>query len=132
MWHGRLEVPRDGRPAEYRCGKNGRPFSAAFLVLRCKVWLTPTARAPCSNDANIGECKTWMQSELCSWQNSLRGQHPPKCIYSVPAQETAKHSAKFGWPLVSNVGAAMTPKSESCLNLLGCFKLTNGSQLLVG
>jgi len=23
-----IEVPRDGRPAEYRCGKNGVPFSA--------------------------------------------------------------------------------------------------------
>ena len=38
MW---ANAQRDGRPAEYRW----RPlFNAA-------VWLTPTARVPCSNDA---------------------------------------------------------------------------------
>jgi len=48
-----------------------------------------------SNAANIGERKTWTQSEFCTWQNSVRWQEPPKMyIYSVPAQ--AKHRAKFG------------------------------------
>jgi len=41
-----------------------------FLVPRRKVWLTPAAAVPCSNAANIGERKTWMQSEFC----------PRKCI----------------------------------------------------
>ena len=45
-----------------------------FLVPRRKLWLTPTAQVPCSNAANIGERKTWTQSEFCSWQNSVRGQ----------------------------------------------------------
>ena len=27
------------------------------------------------------------------------GKSPRTCIYSAPAQETAKHRAKFGWPL---------------------------------
>jgi len=36
-----------------------------FLVPCCNVWLTPTAPVPCSNAANIGECKTWTQSEFC-------------------------------------------------------------------
>jgi len=79
-----------------------------FLVPRHKVWLTAAARVPSlpwSTAANIGERKTGTQSELCSWQNSVRGKRPPKCIYSVPAQETAKHHAKFGWPLLSDVGA---------------------------
>jgi len=49
-----------------------------FLVPRHKVWLTAAARVPCSNAANIGERKTWTQSELCSWQNSLRRQESPK------------------------------------------------------
>ena len=49
-----------------------------FLVPRRKVWLTPTARVPCSNAANIGERKTWTQSEYCTWQNSVMGQEPPK------------------------------------------------------
>jgi len=30
-----------------------------FLVPRRKVWLTPDARVPYSNAANIGERKTW-------------------------------------------------------------------------
>jgi len=33
---------RDGRHAEYRCAPS---------VQRRKVWLTPTIRVPCSNDA---------------------------------------------------------------------------------
>jgi len=49
-----------------------------FLVPRRKAWLTPAAGVPCSNTANIGECNTWTQSEFCMWQNSVRGQEPPK------------------------------------------------------
>jgi len=40
MW---ANLQRDGRPAEYRW----RPLS----VQRRKVWLVPTARMPCSNEA---------------------------------------------------------------------------------
>jgi len=97
------EVPHDGYPAEYRCGKDGETFSATtrltytkhgklavmvrmrtessvilFLVPRRNDWLMPTARVPCSNAANIGECKTGTQSEFCTWQNSVRGQETPK------------------------------------------------------
>jgi len=70
-------------------------FVIPFLVPRRKLWLTPTAQVPCSNAANIRERKTWTQSEFCSWQNFVRGKSLQKCIYSIPAQETAKHSAKF-------------------------------------
>jgi len=35
-----------------------------FLVARRKVWLTSTARVPCSNAANRGERKTWTQSQF--------------------------------------------------------------------
>ena len=59
-----------------------------------------------SDAANIGERKTDTQSELFTWQNSVRGQEPRKCIYSVPLQETAKHRAKFFWPLMNDVGTA--------------------------
>jgi len=69
MWALWADAHRDGRPAECRW----RP------LLNAAVWLTPTARArvPCSNAANIGERKTWTQSEFCTWQNSVRGQKPP-------------------------------------------------------
>jgi len=78
-----------------------------FLVglPRRKVWPTLAAGVPCSNAANILERKTWTQSELCTGQNSVRGKSPRKCIYSVPAQETAKYRAKFGSPPVSDVAA---------------------------
>jgi len=45
---------------------------------RRNVWLTSIARVPCSNAANIGELKTSTQSEVCTWQNSVSGQGPPK------------------------------------------------------
>ena len=59
------------------------------------------------------------------------GQEPPKCIYSIPVQATAKHRAKFGWPL-SDVAAVTKPKRETHWNLLGCPKLAIRSQPLVG
>ena len=83
MW---ADAQRDGCPAKYRW----RP------VAQCrKVWLMPTNRVSCSKAANI-EGKTCTQSEFCTWQNSVRGKSSQKCIYSVQAQETAKHRAKFG------------------------------------
>jgi len=48
------DAQRDGRPAEYAiCESSVIPF----LVPRRKVWLTTTARRPCSNVGNIGERK---------------------------------------------------------------------------
>ena len=75
-------------------GALGESSLIPFLVPRRKVWLTSTARVP--KTANIGLGKTSTQSEFCTWQTSLRGQEPRKCIYSVPAQETAKHRAESG------------------------------------
>ena len=42
-----------------------------FLVPRHKVWVTPAARVPWSNAANIGERRTWTQSEFYIFQNSV-------------------------------------------------------------
>ena len=41
------------------------------------------------------------------------GKSPPKCIYSLPAHETAKDRAKFGWPTVSDVAAVMKPRRKT-------------------
>ena len=60
-----------------------------FLVLRRKVWLTPTARVPCSNAANI-EGKTWTQG---TWQ-SVRGQKPPTMYISCTSPEDCQTSCK--------------------------------------
>jgi len=109
MW---ADAQRDGRPCEYRW-RPLRMFPNSILVLRGTVWLTSAAGVPCSDVANIGERKTWTQSEFYTWQNSVRGQEPRKCIYTVSAQETAKHRAEFGWPAMSNDRAVMKPRRET-------------------
>jgi len=93
----------DGRPTEYRW----------HPLLNAAVWLTPAAGVPCGNAANIRERKTWMQSEFCTWQNSVMGQSPRKSVYSAPAQETAKHRAKFGWLPLNDVAAVTKPRRET-------------------
>ena len=57
---------------------------------------------------------------------------PRKCLYSVSAQETAKHCAKFCLPAVSDVATVTKTRRETRWNLLGCLKLSYGSQPLVG
>jgi len=100
---------------------------------RRKVWMTPTTRVTCNNAANIGERKTWTQSDyFAPGKIPLRGKSPRKCTYSVPAQETAKHCAKFGWFPLSDVDAVTKSRRKTPWNLLGCCKLTNRSQPLVG
>ena len=64
------------------------------ILLNATAWLMHTTQVPCSNAANIGKCNTWTHSEFYTWQNSVRGQEPPKMY--IPAQEMAKHSVKFG------------------------------------
>jgi len=73
MW---VDAQRDGRPGGTLCKSSVIPF----LVPRCKVWLTPAAGVPCSNVANIGECKTWTRSTFSTWQYSCLsgGSNPPK------------------------------------------------------
>jgi len=61
----------------------------------------------------LGERKTWTESEFYTWQNSVRGKNPRKCIYSVPAQEAVKYRAKFDWPPLSDVGAVTKPRPET-------------------
>jgi len=61
---------------------------------RRKVWLTPTTRVPCSNAANIGERKTWTQSEFCTWQNYVRGQESPKMYIWCTSPGDGQRSCK--------------------------------------
>jgi len=74
------------------CKRSVIPFLTP--IPRRKVWLTPTGPVPCSNAANIGERKTWTQSEFCTGQNSVRGQEPPKmytqCTSPVDGETSCK------------------------------------------
>jgi len=94
-----------GRPVEYRWPSvlNAAKFGSRPLLDCRAVTLS------------IGQRKTWRtQSEFWIWQNSVREQQPPKVyIYSLPAQVTAKHCAKFGWLPLSDVAAVTKPRRES-------------------
>ena len=92
----------------------GGTLCESSVIPRHKVWLMAAARVPCSNAANIGVCKTWTQSEFCSWQNSVRGKSPRKCIHGAPAHEMDKAPAKFGWPPMTDVAALTKPRRETC------------------
>jgi len=67
-----------------------------FLVPRRKVWLTPMLECravtlPIWDSTGLGRKVNFAPGKI-----ALGGKSPGKCIYSVPAQETAKHRAKFG------------------------------------
>jgi len=55
------------------------------------------------------------QAKFC--QGATAPENVP--IYSVPAQETAKDRAKFGWTPVSDVAAVTKPRRETRSYLLG-------------
>jgi len=74
MW---ADILRDGRPAEYRW-RPLRQFRNSTPCTTPQSLADPAAGVPRSNAANIGERKTLMQSEFCTWRNSVRGQEPPK------------------------------------------------------
>jgi len=48
-----------------------------------------------------------------------QGPTAPKNVYIV-YHETAKHRAKFGWPVVSDVAAVTKSRQETRWNLLRC------------
>jgi len=103
-----------------------------FLVPCRKVWLTPLLEChavtlPIQENARLGRKVNFTCGKFLSGVKS-----PQKCIYSVAAQETAKHRSKFGWPPVNDVAAVKKPRRETHQNLLGCPKLPNRSQPLVG
>jgi len=82
---------------------------------------------PIKENARLGCLLNFAHGEIL-----LRGKSPGKCIYSVPAQETAKHRAKFGWPPLSDVAAVTKTRRETRWNLLRFPKLLNRSKPLVG
>jgi len=82
----------------------------SFFVPRRKVWLRPAAGVPCSNAANVrepGKIREPSPGKILSG-----GKSPQKCIYSVPAQETTKDRAKFGWPPLNDGAAVTKPRRE--------------------
>jgi len=90
MW---ADAQRDGYPAQYRW----RPLRNFRYSIPCTTPQSLADRAvgvPCSNAANIGERKTWTQSEFCTWQNSVRGQEPPKMYIWCTSPRDGQRSCK--------------------------------------
>jgi len=100
---------------------NAAKFGWRLLLKCCAIML------PIQENARL-ECKVNFALGRIPW----RGKSSQKCIYSVPAQEMAKHHVKFGWLPFRNIGAVTKPRHETRWNLLGCPKLQNRSQPLVG
>ena len=109
MW---ADAQRDGRLPNIG-GDLCESSVIPFLVARRKFWLTPAARVPCSNVVNIGERNTWTQREVCTNGKISSGARAPENVYNVPAQETAKHRARFGWPPVSDVAVVTKSRRET-------------------
>jgi len=107
MW---ANAQRDGRPAKYRwCPVPNTAKFGSRPLLDC---------LPCSNAAN----RTAQDLEDASRKVNfaprkipLRSYSGRKCIYSLPAQVSAKHCERFGWLLLSDVAA----KTRKLLNLAG-------------
>ena len=76
---------RDGRPAAYRW---------RACVQRPKVWLTPTARVPCSNAANIWECRMGVKWILHP-AKFIRGKIPRILLYLCPACSCSIHMSSL-------------------------------------
>jgi len=96
-------------------------------IIPRKVWLTP-----------LLECRAVTSPYRKTQKLDAKWIFAPDRIplvdksLSVPAQETAKHRAKCGWPPVNDVCAVTLPRRETSWNLQGCPKLTNTSQPFVG
>jgi len=101
---------------------------------RRKVWLAPTAQVPCSNAANRSRAQDLEHAKWILHLTKFRyGATAVINVFSsLPAQETAKHHAKFGWLPLSDVAAVTKPRRESRWNLPGYLKPANRSQPLVG
>ena len=87
MW---ADAQRDDRP-DTKFG--WRP------LLECRA-----VKLPIYDNARLGRKVNFVPGKT-----PLGGKSPRKCMYIVPAQETAKHRAKFGWSPFSDVDAVTKP-----------------------
>jgi len=101
MW---ANAQRDGRPAEYRWRRvlNAEKFGSRPL-LECRA-----VTLPIQESARLGGRKV----NFAPGKIPLQGNSRRKCINSLPAHESAKHRAKFGWLLLSDIAAVTKLRCE--------------------
>jgi len=118
--YSKLKVGRFLRHA-VQCG----PMPNVMVALpnsaqRRKVLLAPTAPVPCSNATKIGECKTWrMQSEFCTWQNSVTGQEPPKMYMQCTSPRDGQTPCKVWLASVEQRRCSNAAKTRKPLKFAG-------------
>jgi len=83
MW---ADAQRDGRPAEY----GWRPLLNATKLGSCPLLECCAVTLQIWENARLGQKVNFAPGKI-----PLGGKSPRKCIYSVPAQETAKHRANL-------------------------------------
>ena len=101
----------------------------AFLV-PCRKVADPAAGVPCSNASNIGERKTSTQSEFCTW--CRQGARVPRMYIQRSSPGGGQTSCKVWLASSKQNSCSNEAKTRNPLNLLGCPKLSNRSQPLVG
>jgi len=105
MW---VDVQHDGRLAECRW-RRLRKFRNSILST------TPQSLADDRCSSAVQCARLGRKVNFEAGIIPLGGNSCPKCVYSIPVQETAKHRTKFGWPSLNDVEA----KTRTRWNLLG-------------
>ena len=111
------------------CESSVIPFLVAYHAVKFGWRSLLACRAvtlPIYENTRLGRKVNFAPGRIMS-----KGKNPRKCICRVPAQETAKYLAKFGWPPVSDVAAVTNLRRETRWNSLGCPKQPNRSQPLL-
>ena len=103
MWS---DAQRDGGHAKYRCHKWGTKvlkfpsLSHATKFGWCPLLECRAVTLPILENARLGHKVNFAYGKI-----QLGGKSTQQCIYSVPAQKTAKHRTKFAWRPLSDNGA---------------------------
>jgi len=94
----------------------------AFLV-PCRKVADPAAGVSCSNASNIGERKTWTQSEFCTWRR--QGARVARMYIQCSSPGGGQTSCKVWLASGKQNCCSNKAKTRNPLNLLGCPKLAN-------
>ena len=88
----------------------------AFLVPR-RGLADPAAGVPWSNTVNLGERKTWTQSEFCTWQNSRKS--PEKMCMQCTSPGDSQTSCKVCLISVERRWCSKEAKTENRIKFAG-------------
>ena len=103
-----------------------------FLVPRRKIWLTPDAGVPCGNAANIREHKTWGHKVNFAPGKILSVARDRENVLQCSSPGDGQTSCEVWLAYGERRRCSNEGKTRNPLNLLGCPKLANRPQPLMG